>query len=120
MLHSMKVNMNSLSMCTMSCNQKQSFVTVTVVLYFRALSGDNVDSPHKSENASDTNYTGTGDLLEDYRDSLESTSLNSGALQALSLTSLAGRPSDKYRSNFELGRPFFGLTSEKHGREQGT
>jgi len=85
----------------------------------RALSGDNVDSLHKSENASDTNYTGTGDLLEDYRDSLESTSLNSGALQALSLTSLPGRPSDKYRSNFELGRPFFGLTSEKHGREQG-
>lgn len=91
-----------------------------MVLYFRALSGDSGDSRHKSENVGDINYTGTGELLEDYRDSLDSTSLNSSALQALSLASLACQPSDKYKSNFELGRPFFGLASEKHGREQGT
>lgn len=86
----------------------------------RALSGDHEESMYGLDQDNARN-AGIGDSLQSFDDLslFKSSSFSSDTLQVLSLPSLAGRATEKYRSNFELGRPFFGFESEDQGKAQG-
>lgn len=61
-------------------------------------------------------------LLDPYGEpsNLEISRLSSDALRDLPLSELAQKSSQKYKTGFELGRPFFGLRSESQDKEEGT
>lgn len=90
---------------------------------FRGLSSDldKRDSRYRVDSCDSVNEAEIGDLLHQYRDStqFEGSSLRSDTLRDLSLTELAEKAGEKYRSGFELGRPFFGLAKDNQGKEQG-
>ena len=81
---------------------------------------DNRDSRYRVDSHDSADEI--GHLLHQYRESshFESSSLSGDALRDLSLPVLAGKAGEKYKSGFELGRPFFGLARDKQGKEQGT
>ena len=62
------------------------------------------------------------DLLHQYRDTsnFDNSNLSIDTLRDLSLPELAEKAGEKYRSGFELGRPFFGFGQGQQGKEQGT
>lgn len=60
--------------------------------------------------------------LDTYKESsaLELSSLSTDALRDLPISELARKVTQKYKTGFELGRPFFGLQSEGQDKERGT
>lgn len=51
---------------------------------------------------------------------LGSSRLSSDALRDLPLSELTQKSSQKYKTGFELGRPFFGFSSDHQKKEEGT
>ena len=74
------------------------------------------------DNRDSGNDVEIGRLLHHYRDSsnFESSSLSSDTLRDLSVTELAQKAGEKYKTGFELGRPFFGFRQDQQRKEQGT
>ena len=102
----------------LKCTHVFPLPTCNAIFFFRSLSNDldNRDSRYKvgSHDAAKE----IGHLLHQYR---ESSHYESGdTLRDLSLPVLAGKAGEKYKSGFELGRPFFGLAHDNQGKEQGT
>lgn len=67
------------------------------------------------------NDTAVGLSLDPYGEPsiLGSSKLGSDALRNLPLTELAQKSSQKYKTGFELGKPFFGYSSDRQEKEEG-
>lgn len=50
---------------------------------------------------------------------LGTSKLGSDALRNLPLTELAQKSSQKFKTGFELGKPFFGFSSDRQEKEEG-
>lgn len=95
---------------------------LNAIFFCRSLSSDLDKRDSRYRVDSHDSADKIGHLLHQYRESshFESSGLSGDALRDLSLPVLAGKAGEKYKSGFELGRPFFGLARDKQGKEQGT
>ena len=76
---------------------------------------DNRDSRYRMDKRDSLNDTDMGLSLDPYGEpsNLGNSRLGSDALKDLPLTELAQKSSQKYKTGFELGKPFFGCSSAK-------
>lgn len=67
------------------------------------------------------NDTDMGLSLDPYGEpsNLGTSKLGSDALRNLPLTELAQKSSQKFKTGFELGKPFFGFSSDRQEKEEG-
>ena len=67
------------------------------------------------------NDTDMGLSLDPYGEAsnLGTSTLGSDALRNLPLTELAQKSSQKFKTGFELGKPFFGFSSDRHEKGEG-
>lgn len=91
--------------------------------FFRDLSKDvdNRDSRYRMDKHDGLNDADIGLSLDPYGEpsNLGNPRLSSDALRDLPLTELAQKSSQKYKTGFELGKPFFGFSSDRQEKEEG-
>ena len=82
---------------------------------------DNRNSGYRMDKHDSLNDTGMGLSLDPYGESfnLGTSKLVSDALRNLPLTELAQKSSQKFKTGFELGKPFFGFSSDRQEKEEG-
>lgn len=82
---------------------------------------DNRNSRYRMDKHNSLNDTDMGLSLDPYGEpsNLGNSRLGSNALRDLPLTELAEKSSQKYKTGFELGKPFFGFSSDRQEKEEG-
>ena len=82
---------------------------------------DSRDSRYRMDKHDSLNDTDMGLSLEPYGEpsNLGNSRLGTNALRGLPLTELAEKSSQKYKTGFELGKPFFGFSSDRQEKEEG-
>lgn len=82
---------------------------------------DSRDTRYRMDKRDSLNDADVGLLLDTYGEpsNLESSRPSSDALRDLPLSELAEKSSQKYKTGFELGRPFFGFSSKHQEKEEG-
>lgn len=79
---------------------------------------DSRDSRYRMDKRDSLNDADMGLLLDPYGD-LPNRGISRDALRDLPLSELAQKSSQKYKTGFELGRPFFGFSSDREEKEEG-
>lgn len=82
---------------------------------------DDRDSRYSRDKRDSLNVADVGLLLDRYGESSDigGSELSSDALRDLPLTELADQSRQKFKTGFELGRPFFGYSSSNKEKEGG-
>ena len=82
---------------------------------------DNRDSKYRMDKCNSLNDTDMGLSLDPYGEpsNLGNSRLGSDARRDLPLTELAQKSSLKYKTGFELGKPFFGFSSNRQEKDEG-
>lgn len=78
---------------------------------------DNRDSRYRADSHGSSNNPDVEGLLQQYKES--ATLFESSSLSSNTLMNLAGKAGEKFKSGFELGRPFFGFEADHQGKEKG-
>lgn len=106
---------------TLPPSHHKIILLLNVILFlFRGLGNDvdSRDSRYRMDKRDSLNDADMGLLLDPYGD-LPNRGISRDALRDLPLSELAQKSSQKYKTGFELGRPFFGFSSDREEKEEG-
>lgn len=91
-----------------------------ISLFLRGNDLENMDSRFKNDDREFSNEADLDRILYQNRESPNYGSLDSEILRDLSVTELAELAGEKFKTGFELGRPFFGFDRGQQRNKTGT
>jgi len=91
-----------------------------ISLFLRGNDLENMGSRFKNDDCEFSNEAELGHILYQNRESLNCGNLGSEILRDLSVTELAELAGEKFKTGFELGRPFFGFDRGQQRSKPGT
>ena len=102
---------------------QQNYFVHNIFDFFRDLSNDadNRDSRYRMDKRDNLNDADMGLSLDPYGEpsNLGNSRLGSNAPRNIPLTELAQKSSQKFKTGFELGKPFFGFSSDRQEKKEG-